>query len=483
MLASLHFLYAEAPMRSLQSRTAVLSLLMTLVACGGGGGGSAPTAAADSPAANAAPSPAPAPAPGLSPAPAPAASPTPSPSPAPSSSPAPAPVQSASLAVGPVAQFGPSAVSSGFTAAFEKRGTAVTRLAGGGAAVAWLTADGLFVQRLDASGQLSGSAVKAAAISSTDGRSRANFSIAAAPDGGWVLAWASSASPLQFRRYDASGAALGEAVQVGPGTTTGVSDVQVRVLADGSVVVAWSAGDAANGGAMARNFSATGAALGDAVALSSATGPHFDVNVTALPDGTFLAAWLQGKGSQDGAQGTAATIGVRHFDATLSPLGAEQSIPAFDASELSMASLADGTTLLVWGSRMDGVVHWQLLDNRGVPTSSSSNSAQFDPFRYLVDTIDVVPAAGGFTAVVESTLAWNRGQLGQIAVLAIDAAGTLKSRSDLGERSLAMVSTTTATTCGWQPSGVAAAGGEDGRYVIAYDECAGGQPTVQALAR
>jgi hypothetical protein len=462
-------------MRSLQSRTAVIALLMTLVACGGGGG-SAPAPTADNTAANGATPPAPSP------------SPAPSPAPAPAPAPSPGPSQSASIAVGPLAQFGPGTVTSGFMAAFEKRGTAVTRLAGGGAAVAWLTGDGLFVQRLDASGQPSGSAIEATTVTSPEGRNGARFSIAGTADGGWVLAWATSASPLQFRRYDASGAPLGDAVQVDAGASTGVSDVQVRALSDGSFVVAWSAGDATNRTALARKFSASGATLGGVVALSSAVGPHFDANVTALPNGTFLAAWLQGKGSQDGAQGTAATIGVRHLDAALNPVDAEQSIAAFDASELSMVSLADGTTLVAWGSLMDGVVHWQGLDNSGAPILSTAYTAQFDPFQYLVDAIEVVPAAGGFTVVVESTLGWNRGQQGRIAVLAIDAAGTLTSRSDLGERTLALVSTTTATTCGWQSSGVAAAGGEDGRYVIAYDVCAaqGSQgliPTVQALAR
>jgi hypothetical protein len=373
-------------------------------------------------------------------------------------------------------------------AAFEKRGTAVSRLAGGGAVVAWLTSDGLFVQRLDASGQSSGAAIGAATFTSSLGRNGARFSVAGTADGGWVLAWATSASPLQFQRYDASGAPLGAAVQLDSGASIGVSDVQVRALAGGSFVVAWSAGDATNRTVLARNFSATGAALGGAVALSSAVGPHFDANLTPLPDGTFIAGWLQGKGSQDGGMGTAATVGVRHLDAALNPLGADQSIPAFDASELSIASLADGTTLLAWGNPMDGVVHWQVLDNTGALITSTATNAQFDPFQYLVDTIEVVPAAGGFTVVVESTLGWNRGQQGRIAVLAIDRAGTLTSRSDLGERILALVSTTTVTTCGWQSAGVAAAGGEDGRYVIAYDVCAvqgsqGSIPTVQALAR
>jgi hypothetical protein len=253
-------------------------------------------------------------------------------------------------------------------------------------------------------------------------------------------------------------------------------------LQDGSHVIGWIASDDAGAAphAFVRRFGTDGSPAGARVSVGNSANEQLDLQFTALPDGSFLVAW-----AQRNAGGTFDVL-ARRFDAALNPLGAEQTLQAsansFTHMALAVASRPDGTTLVAWTPPSYSDVWWQLLDAHGAPIGGLG-SARIR-LSDIVDTIDAVPSASGFTLVVESTLGYSRGANGTIVLVDVDATGVWLGNTEVGARTLRSVSPTTGAWCGTAPSGVAAAGGPDGRYMLAYESCSGQNlAQVEVLAR
>jgi hypothetical protein len=384
--------------------------------------------------------------------------------------------------VGALERFGPTSLASGIAARnLQKQAAASSRLTSGGAVVAWSNGSELVLQRIDATGNPVGSVQSVGTLAATDFQVNSNFAVAATADGGWVVAWASSEQMLQFRRYDSSGSPLGSATAVDPAAFAQVTTVQIESLAGGGFVIGWTAREGsttAQTRGFLRLFTAEGAAIGDRSALSSSPGEQSSLALTVLPDGTFLAAWVQGD-----ASGTLPLAVVRRFDAALNPLGSETTwgllaSPPNAPSHVAAVSHANGTTLVAWGQNSD--VHWQLVGTDGVAVGPIGSAAV--QLSNIVDTIEVVPAASGFTVVVGSTFASNRTSTGSVTVLELDAAGVLSGRSELGTRPLWSANPFTGVGCGPAATGVAVTGGADGRYLLAYESCSTGA-TLELLGR
>ena len=126
--------------------------------------------------------------------------------------------------------------------------------------------------------------------------------IATAPDQSFVVVWESRfGGPgdeygIVMRRLDSLGTPLGTDVQVNSYTTDSQYGPALDVADDGTFVVAWTSGvgpDADTDRAVvARRFDASGAAVGDDFELASyLTGSQDLSDVRATPDGGFVAVW------------------------------------------------------------------------------------------------------------------------------------------------------------------------------------------------
>lgn len=441
-----------------------LVVAMALSACGGGGAGAAPTASARG-------------------------------SSAPSSSASPAsdvsvdlpPPATGLLQSGAFSPFGPYILASGMGYSNDKGLTSAARLTGGGSVVAWVEGTAsVQVQRLDAAGQPAGAAQTVGAVFTGDNDVSTRLSVVATADGGWLVAWVSADRTVLVRRYDASGAADAGATPVDGTAFTKVLGLQARGLADGGFVVAWVAAEGAGPArAFLRRFGAAGAGVTDRLVVSDAAGPQTAVQITPMPDGQFLAAWVQG--NPDGTE----SLLARRLDAVLKGVGPEHVLQAAGLQPdprihryglLGAASLSSRAALFAW-AYYDGPslqVRWQLLDASGTPTIPSTGTAQVDiPLSRLLDSVEVIPAAAGFRIVAESTFANYRSTEAYTTLLEIGGAGELLGSTET-TRSLSSIAATTGAGCGGPGKpGVAASGGEDGHYLLAYATCAPKGPAPQ----
>ncbi|MBK6009191.1 hypothetical protein JJB11_24090 [Ramlibacter ginsenosidimutans] len=437
-----------------------LVLAMLLSACGGGGSGSPTTDASSS---NAPP---PAPAPGPAPA------------------PAPAPAPTDILQPGAFAPFGPTVLASNIAASANKNLTSTARLTGGGSVVAWVAGTSLLVQPLDAEGDAVGAAQAAGTVLMGDPDVSTRLSVVATADGGWLLAWIAADHSVLFRRYAASGAPVAAAASADATAYTKTLGIQARALADGGFVVAWVASEGASPPrAHLRRFSAAGTAVTARVGLSNSAGAQAALQVTPMPDGNFLAAWVQR--NPDGME----SVLARRLDAALDAAGPEQLLqPAglqpsgglHRYSLLGAASLSRGAALFAWAYYDGGPslqVRWQLFDALGTPATSSSSpaSASFRNDSFL-DSVQVIPAATGFRIVAESNLTNYRTTEAYTTILEIGGAGELLDSTET-TRTLSLVNVVSGTGCsGPTQPGVAVGGGEDGHYLLAYAVCVMGGP-------
>lgn len=427
-------------------------LAMLVAACGGGGGGGSP-APGNAPASNPAPETEPAPAANEQP-------------------------PTGILQAGAFSPFGPSTVASNVDTANDKGLTSAARLTGSGSVVAWVAESTVRLQRLDAQGRAAGGAQSVGAVLLGDADVSTRVSVAATADGGALVAWIAPDRTVLFRRYDAAAAPIAAATRVDAAAFTKVLGIQARGLADGGFVVAWVAAEGAGPArAFLRRFDVAGAAVTDRLGVSDAVGAQTAVQVTPMPNGQFLAAWVQG--NPDGTE----SLLARGLDAALHGAGPEQVLqgPGLQAeprihrySLLGAASLSQGAALFAWASydARSLQVRWQLLDAAGTPTIPSTRTAQVDiPLNRFMDSVEVIPGAAGFRIVAESNFSNYRLIEGYTTLVEVDGAGELL-RSTESTRTLWNIGATTGAGCSapGQP-GVAASGGEDGHYLLAYATC------------
>jgi hypothetical protein len=234
---------------------------------------------------------------------------------------------------------------------------AVAALAGGGFVVAWEDGaedgDGetVMAQRFDASGGRLGAEFRVNGGTAGDQQEPA----VAAQEEGFVVAWVSaseegadgSGAAVIARRFDASGAALGDDIVVNTYTTADQTHPVVAATGAG-FVVAWASDgqDGSSEGIFAQRFDTEGARVGEELAVNAATsGVQLWPVVAARKDGSFLVAWESaGDGSGDAVLG-------RLFAADGAAQGPEQRINVATSGAQEDASIAAdgrGGFLVVW---------------------------------------------------------------------------------------------------------------------------------------
>ncbi len=200
--------------------------------------------------------------------------------------------------------------------------------------------------------------------------------IAASDTGQFLVVWEGpdqDARGIFARLFDASGNALTSDFQVNTYTEGNQQQAEVIFGGDGNYVITWrSAGqDGAQGGIYARRFDASGAALGEEVRVHALTaGDQFDPDLAARPDGTFVVTWA----SQAGAGG----IHSRRMNADGTPLDVNET----QVSQFGTPSHRDavvvrneaGNYVVVWNetlrdATLDRGIYAQSFAANGTPLS------------------------------------------------------------------------------------------------------------------
>ncbi len=210
---------------------------------------------------------------------------------------------------------------------------------------------GIFAQRYDATGLPNGSEFQ---VNTYTNSGQILSAVSMAPDGRSVVAWLSTqqdglSDGVFAQRLDASGSRLGTEFQVNVVTSGSETNPAVLVVPSGDFVVAWEAAqDGSNWGIFARRFASNGSALGGEFAVNSYTEDgQFRPALAADAMGNFVVAW-DGRGSTD-FQG----VHVSRFDSAGAPVGSEFLVNSYTASTQygpSVATAADGGFVVTWSS-------------------------------------------------------------------------------------------------------------------------------------
>jgi hypothetical protein len=210
---------------------------------------------------------------------------------------------------------------------------------------------GVFARHFDAGVSPSGEEFRVDADAWPDVREP---SVALEPDGDFVVAWQSpgeaAGAGVYARRYAAGGAAVGDAVPVGAGS--GDAMPAVAAAPGGGFAVAWHANGSAGAalGVFARRLGADGAAS-DAIPVNThAAGDQSAAALAFAPDGSFLVAWQSADQDGDGLGVYAQRLGDGAPPPPVIRFAADHmSVPEGDAGE----TLVPITLLLVAGEDDD----------------------------------------------------------------------------------------------------------------------------------
>jgi len=263
--------------------------------------------------------------------------------------------------------------------------SSVTALADGGWLVTWSSwgqdgsGAGIYQQRYDAGGAASGTETH---VSSQTYGLQSESSVTTLADGGWLVTWQSyfqdgDAFGIYQQRYDAGGAVSGTETHVSSYSTSDQSAPSVTALVDGGWVVTWwSYGqDGGESGVYQQRYDADGAASGTETQVNSYTTlAQYASSATALADGGWLVTW-----QSCGADGDVYAIHQQRYDAGGVASGAETQVNTYttsDQSTPSVTTLADGGWLVTWqSSGQDGSgtgIYQQRYDAEGVASGTET---------------------------------------------------------------------------------------------------------------
>jgi len=179
---------------------------------------------------------------------------------------------------------------------------------------------------------------------------------------------------IQGRRYDPSGTPLGSEFQINTYYTGLQVGPAVAADAGGSFVVAWNSfsyvpgyGES-NRMIRTRRYDASGAAWGNDVQVSSYTSEvNLGAEVAAAPDGDFVITWTGGTGNGNDTSVTG--IHARRYRADGTPLGDQFQVNAYTTNRQQHSAVATD-------SGGNFVVAWTSYGSSGTDHSGFSVQAQ-----------------------------------------------------------------------------------------------------------
>jgi serralysin len=279
----------------------------------------------------------------------------------------------------------------------------VAALSGGGYVVTWGSvgqdgdADGIYMQRYNASGVAQGSETLVNTYTTSN---QSSPSVAAFSSGGYVVTWTSlaqdgSALGIYMQRFDNSGGALGSETLVNTYTTNIQSDPSVTTLSDGSYVVTWmSVGQDGSGeGVYMQRYNASGVAQGSETRVNTTTNfSQLEPSVAPISGG-YVVTW-----SSLNQAGTNYDIYMQRYNLSGVAQGSETRVNATTGNNQtgpSVAALADGGYVVTWQSNdQDGSnfgIYMQRYDASGGAQGSETLVNTYTTYDQAQPSVTVLP--------------------------------------------------------------------------------------------
>lgn len=205
-------------------------------------------------------------------------------------------------------------------------------------------------------------------------------SVARLSDGGFVVAWQTSAYQnlaqdgskygVYGQRYSAAGAAAGGEFRVNTYTLNDQSDPSVAALSGGGFVVTWTsfataaAGqDGSRSGVYGQLYNAAGAPVGGEFRVNTYTNlDQAFSSVAGLSGGGFVVTW-----QSDVKDGSSYGVFAKRYSATGAPAGGEFRVNThvtFAQARPSIASLSNGGFVVTWQSAGQDNSGWGVYGQR-----------------------------------------------------------------------------------------------------------------------
>jgi hypothetical protein len=241
---------------------------------------------------------------------------------------------------------------------------------------------GIYARRYDAAGVAKGPGFR---VSTHRGNGQRHVSAAMDAAGGFVVAWSSwlqdgSGFGVYAQRFDASGARAGEEFRVNAYTGDDQWEPSVAVGVRGDFVVAWSNTMQDGTEVFARRYDASGAALGEEFLVNQTTdGFQYGPALAALAEGGFVAAWVNFAPAGSG-------VYARHFgEDCLTPPGATV---RFGAAEFEVGEGCVPASLTVSVERPAGVAPAEVTADYAVTGGTAS---QHGDYTYAAGRVTFAP--------------------------------------------------------------------------------------------
>ncbi|WP_332044591.1 calcium-binding protein [Phenylobacterium sp.] len=241
--------------------------------------------------------------------------------------------------------------------------------------------------------------------------------VAMLPGGGWIVAWTSIVDGEAFiraQRFDATGMKVGAEIAVSSTPAWVAQNATVAATADGGFVVAWASSAGPTYDVLVRAFASDGTALAPAAPVpGAATSFETEPHLAPLAGGNLSLAWTV----QDFETPTAAGLRVAILQPDGTP-GANFAVPSGGAqlAQPEVTELKDGTILVLWTRLSSDASGHDVLMQRfalgGAPLSSpevvntTAGGAQFAPHAAVlgdgsfVITWSHLPAEGPYNSDV-----------------------------------------------------------------------------------
>ena len=258
----------------------------------------------------------------------------------------------------------------------NQNGASAVGFDGGGHAVIFASDDGdgsgVFVQRYDSTGAVSGAAVR---VNTTTEGEQSNPSIARLANGGYVVSWQAagqdgSSYGVYEQRFDSSNTPNGVETKVNTHTNNAQFNPSVAALTGGGHAVAWQSlfQISADYSVHVQAYDAAGAAIGPEVAVDTNNlTDQINPKVVALPDGGFSVVWFSYVSS---------SVFQQRFDASGGKIGSVTTLGTdvrTDFTAIGAASLEGGEIVAAWTTDKVDVNSFDVYHSlTRYPTSMSS---------------------------------------------------------------------------------------------------------------
>jgi hypothetical protein len=234
---------------------------------------------------------------------------------------------------------------------------AIVRLAADAFVVVWASnlqdgsGYGIYGQRYNSNGAKFGVEFR---VNTMTAGSQTTPAVTALSDGGFVVVWVSagqdrSGTGIIAQHYSPTGAKVGAEFVVNTTTAGDQSTPAVAGFANGGFVVAWTSPDASGAGVYAQRYDATGDAAGKEFLVNTVNaGDQTEPAIATLSNGTFVIVW-----QSDAQDGSLLGIYGQRYEANGLAQGAEFRVNTTVADSQSLPSVtgtADGGFVIVWQS-------------------------------------------------------------------------------------------------------------------------------------